>query len=449
MKIKPNYERIIDEFALIESKIMIFIIHTLFPDDSFSEFDTTQIHKSPNSIAYAIVFRSKGIDYKGFLKKIIRKNKEVVSKECTQNKTFEEIEEILNRDLYKKGNQAGNYYFLVLLKFFSENVFQSEMIDKLKVKCKELIEKKIQLRKELDKEKREEDVILYEELKGTRTEAFFNGLMFEYSHTKGCFEHFKPELIEDKFLCKYDEKNKLFNNVKRGILFYLFSEFKYIIESNEYVRKMSDIIASRLKEVDKEKEKVIKIRKGYFADKERNIKLKTANKSLKKENKRLNDRVLKKIDKSSQIELENRVHTLQKDNNYHLSRIERLEEQIAILEEEKKLNEELAENIVIEEKPEKKVTAKPEYLNIVVMGGRWTSNNRKDVQNYLINNDIEFIEADKTLRSFDKISNADIIFFDTTFNSHSYYYKAKKCNAVFYHINNSNLTEFEKIFEEN
>ena len=113
-----------------------------------------------------------------------------------------------------------------------------------------------------------------------------------------------------------------------------------------------------------------------------------------------------------------------------------MEEQIAIFEEEKKLNAELTDNIIIKEKPEKKVIARPEYQDIIVMGGRWTSNNHRDVREYLLNNNIEFIEADKTLRHFDKISNADIIFFDTTYNSHSYYSKAKRCDAVFYHINN-------------
>ena len=62
-------------------------------------------------------------------------------------------------------------------------------------------------------------------------------------------------------------------------------------------------------------------------------------------------------------------------------------------------------------------------------------------------NEVEFIEADKTLRHWDRIKNADIIFYDTSYNAHSYYYKAKKLGSVFYHVNCSNLLEFEKIFE--
>ena len=133
--------------------------------------------------------------------------------------------------------------------------------------------------------------------------------------------------------------------------------------------------------------------------------------------------------------------------NYLLSRIEKLEEQVAIYEEEKRLNEELSENIDIKEKTVQKQKDKPEYTNIVVLGGRWTSDNRKKIIQYLPDNEIEFIEADKTLRNFDKIANSDIIFFDTSYHGHSYYYKVKKCRGEFYHINASNLMDFEKIFE--
>ena len=169
---------------------------------------------------------------------------------------------------------------------------------------------------------------------------------------------------------------------------------------------------------------------------------------MKKENIRLDKRVIKKIEKGNNIELEKQLHKLQKENNYNLSRLEKLEEQLAIFEEEKKLNENLQDNLQIDEKPKTTEPDLPEYQNIVIMGGRWNSKNRKEVIEYLTTNEVEFIDADKSLRYFDKITNADIIFFDTSYNGHDYYYKAKKLGSEFYHINHSNLLEFKKIFEK-
>jgi len=281
----------------------------------------------------------------------------------------------------------------------------------------------------------------------SKTEAFFNDLVFEYESSRSHYNLFDANAIEQRFMCEYNKRKKEFNNVKRGILFFLFSEIDQLNKYNKYSHEMFDYLHRQADKLKEEKELTLSARKHFPAMILQINKLKDANKKLKKENKKLDNRVLKKIDKGNNKELEKQLYKMQKDNNYHLSRIEKMEEQIAILEEEKKLNENLQENIQVEEKPEKTKPKLPEYQNIVVMGGRWTSNNRKEVIEYLATNEVEFIEADKTLRHFDRIANADIIFYDTTYNGHDYYYKAKKLGSTFYHINHSNLWEFKKIFE--
>jgi hypothetical protein len=450
MKIKLDCERIIDEIALIEPKIMIIIMESLYPDDNVQDFDIEDADNSQNtanSTARSIMFRGKGLDYKNYLKIAIRRNREVVGKDISYHKTYEEIEELIKERAKLKGMREDNFYYLVLFKFFSEHIFKGEIIEKLKEKCTEMAKVALEYTERINKEIKKGNMILSLDLMGTKSEALFNDLVYEYVSGRGKYEFFDADALEDRYKCKYDEKKKEFNNVKRGILFFLYLRADYLERSHIYYKEMTDYLSREADELKEEKELTLFARKQYPVMLKQINNLKAANKALKKEDKRLNSQVLKKIDKSSHTELEGKVHQLQKQNNYNLSRIEKLEEQIAVFEEEKKLNKELTENIQLEEIPKPAKPNLPEYRNIVVMGGRWTSNNRKDVKKYLATNDIEFIEADKTLRNFDKIANADTIFYDTTYNSHSYYYKAKKCHAEFYHINKSNLLEFKKIFE--
>ena len=448
MKIRHDYERIIDEIALIEPKIMIIIVEELYPNDNVKDFDTSNINSTCNSVAYSIMFRSKGVNYRKLLATVIKKNHEVVGKEITYHKTYEEIVELIKHRAKQTGKRGDNFYYLVLFKFFSQHMFQGEIIDKLKEKCTELSKNALNYTKKLNKEIRKDEIILSEELKGSQTEAFFNDLVFEYYSSRSHYKIFDANAIEKKFMCRYNGGKKTFNNVKRGILFYLFKQINYLEGFNTYAHEMSDYLQREADNLRVEKELTLFVRKEYPTLIQQINKLKETNKKLKKENKRLDNRVIKKIEKGNNIELEKHLHNLQKENNYNLSRIEKMEEQIAIFEEEKKLNENLQDNIEVDEKPKTTQSELPEYQNIIVMGGRWNSKNRKEVIEYLATNEVEFIDADKSLRYFDKITNADIIFFDTSYNGHDYYYKAKKLGSEFYHINHSNLLEFKKIFEK-
>ena len=448
MKIKPDYERIIDEILLLEGRMMRVIVSILFTDDEIIEIGADNLEPTAHNIAMIITCRPKNSDYIDFLKKVIKNNNNKYNKTFPITMSFEEIDAIIEKSVKSDGSKYELQYFPVLLNFFSHNIFQGETVELLKKKCKEIFDENMQIEMASSNEEKNKIIQFSDKLKGSKAEALFNGMMYEYKRFEEYIVEYDPLEIADLYSCKYDDEKKVYDNVKRGILFFLKHHFNKLTESQTMALHLIDSASQKLEDISVIARQLIERQNVYIANKERNIKLKVSNKSLKKEIKRLNDRVLKKIDKSSQKDLENKVHQLQKDNNYHLSRIEKMEEQIAILEEEKKLNAELEDNIIIEEKPEKKKTAKPEYQDIVILGGRWTSNNRKEVINFLPDNDIEFIEADKTLRNYDKIANSDIIFFDTSYNSHAYYYKVKKCNAEFYHINNSNLLEFEKIFGE-
>ena len=59
--------------------------------------------------------------------------------------------------------------------------------------------------------------------------------------------------------------------------------------------------------------------------------------------------------------------------------------------------------------------------------------------------DIEFINAKEVFRNSDKLKNSDIIIFDTSYNSHSAYYKLKSYGLKIYRISTSNLEKIKKL----
>ena len=449
IKIKRDHSRIVDEMALIDERMMYLIISSTFWEEEIKEFKL-KYDLEPSYIMLSVIINEKSEDenYQEFLNKVIERNRKNIYHILNTSLNYEEISKVIDEQKNVLETKRVNYYFLILLEFYSKNIFKGDTVYALRKRCKEVIDHSEKKQNESTK-KKNKTIELREELKDTQMEKTFNSYFYEYDYFKEAISKFDPKKIAQKYMCKYDKQNKSFDKVRRGILYFVDEEIYRLQRIHHKVYKLMDELNTHRHELIDDRIDLAKRRVNYYIDIEKINKLKIANKALKKENKRLNAKVLKKIDKSSNKELENKVHSLQKDSNYFQSRIEKLEEQIAVLEEEKLLNKELAENIIIEEEKEKKAIELPEYQNIVIMGGRWTSNNRKDVVNYLPDNDIEFIDADKTLRHFDRIANADIIFFDTSYNSHSYYYRAKKCHNDFYHINNSNLNEIKKVFEGN
>jgi len=357
----------------------------------------------------------------------------------------------VKRVTYEKNDsgQAEPIYrtYCLFLYYLSQNTFQGNIYEYLKQKSAKTMKWENKIVKIINKiKKKYEQISFSESLEDTTHEKLFNSFFYEKRIDQE-FTKYDPKLIENDFHCIYNKKNKVFNNVKRGILFFLKYQFSLILEVKKKNENFIEMLSHEFNNMKEIKDKFENDRNIFNRTREKNYHLKNKIKSIKSENRKLNEKILKRINRSSFKDLEKEIFNLKKENNYLLTRIEKLEEQVAIFEEEKRLNTELAENITIEEKSITKQKDKPEYMNIVVTGGKWTSDNRERVRQYLPDNEIEFIEADKILRNFDRINNSDIIFFDISFNSHSYYYKLKKCRGDFYHISASNLLEFEKIYE--
>ena len=108
----------------------------------------------------------------------------------------------------------------------------------------------------------------------------------------------------------------------------------------------------------------------------------------------------------------------------------------------------LKENIIIEEieQQEEKEKTDLQNKNIIVLGGKWNSKNRGEVESYIDfkNATVEFIEANRIFRNSEKIKNKDIVIFDTSYNSHSAFYKVKSLTDNLLYINKSNIEEIKK-----
>ena len=140
------------------------------------------------------------------------------------------------------------------------------------------------------------------------------------------------------------------------------------------------------------------------------------------------------------------VKEQQKEMNYLYGQIESLKEEINNIEQDE--NNTIEENIKIEEIEQQEEEEKREIKNnnIVILGGKWNSKNRGEVESYIDskNATVEFIEANRIFRNSQKISNKDIVIFDTSYNSHSAFYKVKSITENLMYINKSNIDEIKK-----
>ena len=172
-------------------------------------------------------------------------------------------------------------------------------------------------------------------------------------------------------------------------------------------------------------------------------------KTLKSENenlKKINEFQKAKILAYESGEKDKLIKELQKEVNYLYGQIESLQEQIKNIEQDE--TNTIEENITIEEieQQEEKEKTDLQNKNIVILGGKWNSKNRGEVESYIDseNATVEFIEANRIFRNSQKISNKDIVIFDTSYNSHAAFYKIKSIGENIIYINKSNIEEIKK-----
>ena len=283
-----------------------------------------------------------------------------------------------------------------LLNFFKEEYFK--YIEKLEENKRKILEKELFLKEvveelenqDLEKEFQECLDTKYKNVKKRNLEKLSKKYNLEFNEKQRNFN------VSAEFISFFDEKMKEYflmrKNFKRGFEFFNINSYKV----SEKERDLEEII-TEIEGIEQENKF---LNSGY--DK------------LEKENKKLNIQI-----KQLQKEIEN----MEQDENVKV-----------------------VENVNIKELPEGKAVDLTNQ-NVKVVGGRWSQKVIEKAEKYAKEKGfkIEFIHATSVFRNSDKLKNSDIIIFDTSYNSHSAYYKLKSYGLKIYRISTSNLDRIRNL----
>ena len=283
-----------------------------------------------------------------------------------------------------------------LLDFFKGEYFK--YIEKLEENKRKILEKELFLKEvveeleneDLEKEFQECLDTKYKNVKKRNLEKLSEKYNLEFNEKQRNFN------ISAEFISFFDEKMKEYflmrKNFKRGFEFFNINSYKV----SEKERDLEEII-TEIEGIEQENKF---LNSGY--DK------------LEKENKKLNIQIK---------ELQKEIENMEQDENVKV-----------------------VENVNIKELPEGKAIDLKNQ-NVKVVGGRWSQKVIEKAEKYAKEKGfkIEFIHATSVFRNSDKLKNSDIIIFDTSYNSHSAYYKLKSYGLNIYRISTSNLDRIKNL----
>ena len=372
---------------------------------------------------------------KDFLKKLIETNNSYVEKKCL-NFTKEDYLKEFQRDkiLRVKGRGLNPEQMIMyvlstdnmteLLEFFKEEY--SKYIEKLEDNRQKIMEKEPFLEKALkelendnfEKEFQEYIDTKYKNVKKRNLEKLSQKYNLEFEKDDKNF------IVSADFLSFFDEKMKEYFSMRetfrRGFEFFNINSYKV----SEKERDLEEIITEI--EGTEQENKFLNLKNGR----------------LEEENGKLKEDLKKYRNKEAEKTIEKQKKEIEK-----LSlRIKHLEQEIENMEQDESI--EVVENINIKELSEEK---KIDFTNrnVKVIGGKWSQKVIEKAEKYAEEKGfrIEFIHATAVFRNSDKLKNSDIIIFDTSYNSHSAYYKLKSHGLKIYRISTSNLDKIKKFSE--
>lgn len=440
-KIKINYEEILNKMYLINEMFFFDLLIELYPFEEIKKLCVKHNLLDPRNsydkiydflllVGYS-VFKKKN---KSILDEIIKHNDYCVKRNNFDKMTYEELEndfkiEITYHEKFKASSEMIIFFYL------SKNIYKNDIY----LKSLEFYENKL-LKIQNDFEKKElkeiNDILVSFRSKLDEVEKeeieFFLKKDYDFS-----LEGIKK--IEEEFQCIYNQSTDKFDNVNADFLTYIFKKFSNIKKLKNELEQCVAVAYNMCKQAYQNIELANKYIKQFSKLKEKIRDLEIKNRRLKKDS-----ISIKKIEKSKSNK---ETKELEKENYYLKSEIEKLQERIAILEEEEKLNKEIKDNIEIQKTELKKIKIQ-ELQDIAILGGKWNSKNSEEIENFFWNNgnsEVEFLEADKLIRNEYKIKNADIVIFDTSYNSHTMFAKYRK--NIDFIISKSNITSIEKLFE--
>ena len=279
---------------------------------------------------------------------------------------------------------------------------------------------------------------MIELLQGTQFEIEFQE--FINNNYKG-FDKIDFEGLADRYRIKYNKFNDTYT-VPSGFIVFFENKTLEIFNKLETFNLNFGLLHGNLKRIDGYLKDIEKIQEESKRTAEESKTIKAENENLKK----INDFQKAKILAYESGEKDKLIKESQKEINYLYGQIESLKEEIKNIEQDE--NNTIEENIKIEEteQQEEKEKTDLQNKNVIILGGKWNSKNRGEVESYIDseNATVEFIEANKIFRNSEKIANKDIVIFDTSFNSHAAFYKVKSLTDNLLYINKSNLDEIKK-----
>jgi hypothetical protein len=279
---------------------------------------------------------------------------------------------------------------------------------------------------------------MIELLQGTQFEMEFQE--FINNNYKG-IDKIDFEGLADRYRIKYNKFNDTYT-VPSGFVVFFENKTMEMFNKLESFNLNFGLLHGNLKRIDGYLKDIKEVQEESKRIVEESKTIKTENENLKK----INDFQKAKILAYESGEKDKLIKESQKEINFLYGQIESLKEQIKNIEQDE--NNTIEENIIIEEieQQEEKEKTDLQNKNIIVLGGKWNSKNRGEVESYINfkNATVEFIEANKIFRNSEKIANKDIVVFDTSFNSHAAYYKVKSITENLMYINKSNIEEIKK-----
>ena len=370
---------------------------------------------------------------KDFLRKIVETNNSYVEKKCLNFVKEDYLREFQRDKILRVNGRGLNPEQMIMyvlstnklvefLDFFKEEYFK--YIEKLKENKQEILGKETFL-KEAVEELENEDF----------EKEFQESISVKYINVKKR----NLEKLSQKYGLEFDEENRKFNVSAEFISFFDEKMKEYFLMRKNFKRgfEFFNINSYKVSEKERDLEEIITDIEGIEQE---NKFLNSLCDKLEEENKKLKEDLRKHRNKEAEKTIEKQKKEIEKLN----IRIKSLEKEIENMEQDE--NIEVVENVNIKELSEEK-TIDLMNQNVKVVGGRWSQKVIEKAEKYAKEKGfkIEFIHATAVFRNSDKLKNSDIVIFDTSYNSHSAYYKLKSCGLKIYRISTSNLDRIKNL----
>ena len=370
---------------------------------------------------------------KDFLRKIVETNNSYVEKKCLNFVKEDYLREFQRDKILRVNGRGLNPEQMIMyvlstnklvefLDFFKEEYFK--YIEKLKENKQEILGKETFL-KEAMEELENEDF----------EKEFQESISVKYKNVKKR----NLEKLSQKYGLEFDEENRKFNVSAEFISFFDEKMKEYFLMRKNFKRgfEFFNINSYKVSEKERDLEEIITDIEGIEQE---NKFLNSLCDKLEEENKKLKEDLRKHRNKEAEKTIKKQKKEIEKLN----IRIKSLEKEIENMEQDE--NIEVVENVNIKELSEEK-TIDLTNQNVKVVGGRWSQKVIEKAEKYAKEKGfkIEFIHATAVFRNSDKLKNSDIVIFDTSYNSHSAYYKLKSCGLKIYRISTSNLDRIKNL----